>query len=73
MYVFQIRGFFRLETSLDIINSYLAPRLAGKEKRYKQTNKEISFRFRDEIWTAPRMNWNKTDDRPFDQAISELP
>ena len=49
MYVFQIRGFFRLETSLDIINSYLASRLAGKEKSYKQTNKEISFRFRDEI------------------------
>lgn len=72
MYVFQIRGFFRLETSLDMINSHLAPRL-GRKKKYKQTNKEISFRFRDEVWTAPRMNWNKTDDRPFDQAISELP
>jgi len=31
-----------------MINSYLAPRL-GRKKKYKQANKEISFRFRDEI------------------------
>ena len=42
MYVFQIRGFFRLETSLDMINSYLAPRLGRKKHTNKQIKKSAS-------------------------------